>query len=935
MRLLLLTPTQHFNIVRAELVQTAYEGEYMDVKAVRLNECSNDAERDLYRLCDSMRDEQIYRHVDHKTYRRMADLWANAESSVKKYLKGIADRALQKAITLASGQDIPIIWRETEKAHVAMSNRLTLAPDGLVKLQMHFRREPDHTIYQLRLLMGSSTIVPSGHRCIPLCHTPGVIAVDGTIYFLADGVGGQLLQPFVGKREVLIPRKLENQYFHNFILRNAAKVNIEAEGFDVIDEKIAPHCELRVVSDVRGSWVLEENFVYGDLSFHASDPNNGRVELVDKDGNYAFIRRLRDKPEEAAWHIRLHELTGVSTQGHELLFSDTNALVDWLRRYAHVLADAGFIIEQPSDKTYYIGKYDIREQTSVQGDWLQLHVDVCLDDGRHFPFSQLRATILSGSREYRLPTGELLIIPEEWLARYGTLLFVGEQKGDVLRIHRTQSAALPETKGWWPATEVVTLPRKLRAQLRPYQQKGYEWLWRNFDARTGCCLADEMGLGKTLQTIALLLKYKEVSKARKPKAKPADGLLFTWEEMTGQSAEPFSCVPAPPFRTSLILAPSSVVYNWREEIARFAPSLMVCEYTGTPEQRRRKRETLMRWDVVITSYQTMARDIEHLKDLQLGILVADECQAFKNSSSQVYQAICQLQCLHHVALSGTPVEDNLMELWSLMSVLNPQLLGSAAAFRHRFSDPITTTLEERRSQLLRQMIAPYFLKRTKEEVLTDLPPRQDKAIYCEMTESQAERYAIALSQARNEYLQAEGKMTELRILNVIQQLRQIANGEGKTEEVMRRLEELRGTHHRVLLFSEYVSFLDRLAEEMRQRGWAYEMLTGQTRDRGTVVERFQQGSAQFFLISLKAGGTGLNITGADYIFLLDPWWNRSPEEQAIGRAHRIGQQRPVFVYRFVTLHTLEPGIVALQDRKQSVIDAVMPFARQLFEGSDA
>ena len=354
-------------------------------------------------------------------------------------------------------------------------------------------------------------------------------------------------------------------------------------------------------------------------------------------------------------------------------------------------------------------------------------------------------------------------------------------------------------------------------------------------------------------------------------------------------------------------------------------------YTGDIVKRRDKRIALMRWDVVLTTYRTLLNDIGLLSQNEFGIVVFDESQAFKTASSQIHHAVTQLQALHRMALSGTPVENNLQELWSLMNVLNPYLLGDAQSFQKSFAGPIAQQMEESRRELLRRLIAPYFLKRTKEEVLSDLPERQDEVVVCPMTAEQTSRYAEELSKARNEWLDpdAEASGRQMHMLAALQRLRQIANGEGKLRVVFDHLESLRSSQHKVLIFSEYVSLLERVGAGMKERGWKYALLTGQTQNREQVIDRFQQADdCQFFLISLKAGGVGLNLTAADYVFLLDPWWNRSAEEQAIARAHRIGQQRAVFVYHFVSAGTLEEQILSLQDRKQSLIDSVMPFILQ-------
>jgi SNF2 family DNA or RNA helicase len=397
-------------------------------------------------------------------------------------------------------------------------------------------------------------------------------------------------------------------------------------------------------------------------------------------------------------------------------------------------------------------------------------------------------------------------------------------------------------------------------------------------------------------------------------------------------------------KTVLIVCPSSLVYNWTNELQRFAPTLSICQYTGSVAERNKKADNLVLWDVVITTYHTALNDIDILATINFGIAVFDESQMFKNRNSQIYAAMSNITAEYRVALSGTPMENSLSELWSLMSVLNPLLLGDFKTFNKNFATPISENLLDTRSDILKKTIAPYFLRRTKEQVLADLPERQDEIIMCEMTDDQHSLYEEKMSAARN--LAVSEKANDMSILAAIGRLRQIANHpqliheedtdecnydfrmSGKTMAIFSQMETVRGTKHKVLLFSEYVSFLNIIAKEMDRRGWKYEILTGETKNREQVINRFSNDeNIQFFLISLKAGGVGLNLTCADYVFLLNPWWNKAAEEQAISRVHRIGQKHPIFVYRFVTRNTLEEKILLLQDHKQSLIESVMPFLK--------
>ena len=900
---------------------------------------------ELAELCGELRPDSLYaRYANKKVFRREEDFWATKEKAVRQHVKQMADKRIVKAVGLADRLDIPIIYAKDQKVSLHISDRLTLDGGSEVTPVMNFSRHDEGTTYRLQLRIGEKLVEqPSEHQLIVLTHTPGMFVLDKRIYALCEGFSGQLLLPFAGKGQVEIPRKMDNDYFHRFILKHVARAEINAEGFDITDVCLQPQACLTAETSIDGSHILSLRFRYGSLEYAADNKANGRVTLTEADDSFRFVRQLRDKAEEQRLTEVLREVTGAGTV---IRFPSVSQQIDWLREYAPRLKAEGFDVVQPSDHIYYIGPLSVEQSDTWQGDWLQTDVTVVIDNGRlRIPFRDLRDTILRGEQEYMLPTGEILLIPNEWLKRYSDLMLIGLPKGLGYQRHRSQilrEEAKVDSDKFATARPInsetaVEVCSKLKATLRPYQQAGFQWLWQNLVAQTGCCLSDEMGLGKTLQTIALLLKYKEATKATEPVSKPLSGMLFSDEEMQGKCEEKTAIVERLdlPYRTSLVVAPASVVHNWRNELTRFAPSLSVMTYTGDTAKRKDKRIALMRWDVVLTTYRTLLNDIELLSQNEFGIVVFDESQAFKTATSQIHQAVTRLQALHRMALSGTPVENNLQELWSLMNVLNPNLLGDERSFQNAFVNPIAVQMEESgeyqlssRRDLLRRLIAPYFLKRTKEEVLSDLPERQDEVVVCAMTDEQTSQYTEELSKARNEWLDpaASSQGRQIHILAALQRLRQIANGKGKMRVVFDYLENLRQTTHKVLIFSEYVTLLEQVGSEMTSRSWNYALLIGQTQDREQVIARFQQSpDCQFFLISLKAGGVGLNLTAADYVFLLDPWWNRAAEEQAIARAHRIGQQRSVFVYRFVSAGTLEEQILTLQDRKQSLIDSVMPF----------
>ena len=460
--------------------------------------------------------------------------------------------------------------------------------------------------------------------------------------------------------------------------------------------------------------------------------------------------------------------------------------------------------------------------------------------------------------------------------------------------------------------EEVQIPDSVRAELRPYQKAGFNWLWFLYSYGLNGILADDMGLGKTLQTLVLLQH-----------AKDQDG-------------------PMP----SLIICPTSVVYNWIHEIAKFTPGLSVVNLTGTDRhgQYRKIRDT----DAVITSYALLRRDIRALKEYPFRYVILDESQNIKNFESQTAQASKNLQASHRLALSGTPVENRLMELWSVFDFLMPGFLYDKDDFRYRYEYPIEEKGNRDAERRLKKQVFPFMLRRLKQDVAKDLPPKIEAVSYCELTEKQRELYLNVLEKTREEVFaqvaeKGVGGSTHS-IFAALLRLRQICchprlMGEelsgglresGKFNALIEMIEEVISEGHRILLFSQFVEMLKIVRAWLDKKGIAYEYLTGESRDRHVMVDRFNNDdSIPIFLMSLKAGGTGLNLTGADYVIHYDPWWNPAAEDQASDRAHRIGQTKTVFVYRLITRGTVEEKILKLQDRKRDLVDSIIAADRSV------
>jgi hypothetical protein len=455
------------------------------------------------------------------------------------------------------------------------------------------------------------------------------------------------------------------------------------------------------------------------------------------------------------------------------------------------------------------------------------------------------------------------------------------------------------------------LPEGLRAELRPYQLAGFRWM--QFLARHELhgILADDMGLGKTLQTITHLLA----------------------EKTTGRSAG----------RASLVVAPTSVVPNWRAEILKFAPDLRVLVLDG-PERKKYFR-SIPYADVVLTSFALLQRDIETLKQHPFHLAVLDEAQNIKNPAAKVSQAACKLDARHRLCLSGTPVENHLGELWSQLRFLMPGYLGGQEDFNRRFRTPIEKNGDAERQAALKKRVAPLILRRTKDQVAKDLPPKTELIHMVELTSGQKDLYETiraAMDKRVRQAIAARGfDKSQMVFLEALMKLRQICcdprlvklegdskreadlAGSGKLDYLFELVETLVEEGRRMLLFSQFTSMLQIIEDGLKQRRISYLKLTGESKNRGELVKEFQNGDASVFLISLKAGGTGLNLVAADTVIHYDPWWNPAAENQATDRAYRIGQDKPVFVHKLLCQGTVEERIHKLQQQKSQLADALL------------
>jgi SNF2 family DNA or RNA helicase len=560
------------------------------------------------------------------------------------------------------------------------------------------------------------------------------------------------------------------------------------------------------------------------------------------------------------------------------------------------------------------------------GSWLSVEVDFRSGGGADaLSPVEVQRLLQTGLSHHRLAGGRIALVPTDDVAEFHEVLRDCQVRNDGTRYKlekrfrgyfgeaiRVSGWSLGGRSNWKPPEELFQyeepkLPERLEKIARPYQKEGIGWLQYLAKNHFGGVLADEMGLGKTLQTLAFLELRRKESKTKLP---------------------------------SLVLCPTSLVMNWMDEGKKFAPSLKMLALHGAG--RKSLLSKIPEYDLVVTSYALLRRDIAEYEKLEFDSVVLDEAQSIKNRSSQTAVSVKKLTCDHRLVLTGTPLENSLLDLWSIYDFLMPGYLGTATDFRDRYEIPVAKLGDEKAQQRLRQRVRPFLLRRTKAEVARDLPAKIEQVSWCELTEEQKGVYRQILEEGRKQVSELAGKASggrdRIAVLTVLMRLRQacchlgLLPQSGKTwtepsakmEYFLDRLDEAISGGHRMLVFSQFVSLLKIVQEELRRRKVPHCYLDGGTVDRAGEVDRFQRNQdIPVFLISLKAGGTGLNLTGADTVIHFDPWWNPAVEDQATARAHRIGQNKIVSSYKLIARDTVEEKIVRLQEKKKELFKGTL------------
>ena len=896
--------------------------------AVEFSSCLDETDYKLIKLLEETEQGNIIKRVYKKPIRTV-EFFSNVfDDKLYEVFRPRIEKRNIAALKLLANKNLFLMskegWPVDKQIHIAAEPASVL---------FHFRRNETETRYFPTIKYQGLRIEFMFKDAQVICNQPAWLLLDDVLYYFEDDLEGKKLLPFLNKRFISIPRSSEKAYFEKFVAPLIEKHSVYAEGFEIKTEKFEATPILKVLYMENGVSQLKLYFKYGDYVFPAGSEKKVSVRTEKLGDEYIFHRIRRSRSWEKG---KLSELQSLGLKLVGTLFYDLEVehietdtpgsgaftIIGWLNTHHDELQERGFTFEQPDgDKRFVFGISKIDLEIKESNDWFDINAIV------HFgpyqiPFIQLRNHILNRIREFKLPSGEIAVIPEEWFSKYSNLMHFAEGSqhlklkkhhiGVIYDFTNSELASVTMDRKLQNLTDFekiddVEIPFGFQGTLRPYQKAGYNWFYFLQKYNFGGCLADDMGLGKTIQTLALLQKVKE------------DYL------QKGQRA------------SSLIIMPTSLIYNWINEAKKFTPGLSILVHTGS--FRNKDVDFFSEFDVVFTTYGITRVDIEVIKNHYFSYIILDESQNIKNPASKSFRAVKMLKSKYKLILSGTPVENSVNDLWTQMSFINPGLLGNQTFFQTDFVIPIEKKKDEESARKLQSLIKPFVLRRTKSQVATELPPKTEHLFYCKMSEEQGEYYEKVKSEYRNELLKGleDGSFqrSPVQVLQGLTKLRQIANhpimvnsdyegDSGKFENVIHTLENVLSRGHKVLIFSQFVKQLVIFKRHFNAENIPFVYLDGATKNRGEVVKEFQENKdIKLFLISIKAGGVGLNLTEADYVFILDPWWNPAVEQQAIDRTHRIGQTKNVFIYKFITKDSVEEKILALQNRKRRVAESLI------------
>ena len=750
-------------------------------------------------------------------------------------------------------------------------------------------------------------------------NSPLFFSYNHQVFLWKNNEVVHLIEKFLPEGKMAVTSEEWGKTLYQFLLPLAREYKVDFDR-SIVQEIKDGDPEVKLFLMEKGDYlVFQPSFSYKGYETRTKDrddvvvPQGEKVIIVrrNREAENNFIRKLQNLHSN---FIHNEETASLALKGTDVLKNN------WFFLFVDAMKDMKtpvFGFEALKNFRFNTAKPQTKIYISSNTDWFDARVDIVFGDQK-VTVAEVKRALANKQQFVQLNDGTLGILPEEWLKKYSLLFRVGEGKTDSLKLSRYHLSVIDELYENRDEEELtvrleekygklrefnkireIDPPDGLRMVLRPYQVAGYQWLNYLSDVSWGGILADDMGLGKTVQALSFLEYYKN-----------ENGNI-----------------------RALVVCPTTLIYNWENEIKKFTPKLTYRIHHGAT--RTRTKENFEGADITITTYGTLRSDIKLLMSVEFDYVILDESQAIKNPSSKVTRAAGLLNAKHRLCMSGTPLQNNTFDIFAQMNFLNPGMLGTMEFFRQEFAMPIDKFGEEDRKEHLKKILYPFILRRTKEQVAKDLPEKQEMILFCEMEDEQRKIYDAYRNDFRDKILgtiQEQGiQRSQLTILQGLMKLRQICdspailNEPEKFENHSIKLEELAReiteniSNHKALIFSQFLGMLALIKEKLHELGVKYEYFDGSTSapDRETAIQNFQNDeSVRVFLISLKAGGVGLNLTAADYVYIVDPWWNPAVEQQAIDRTHRIGQTKNIFAYRMICKDTIEDKIIQLQEKKR-------------------
>ncbi|HUX84979.1 MAG TPA: SNF2-related protein [Chitinophagaceae bacterium] len=826
-----------------------------------------------------------------------------------------------KLVKLLSGQGFPVFilpahrpMRTSDLCHV------NLAQD-LLKPFFSATLEEGQVLVRCQVRIGEQDI-PAGENG---CPSPLLFLYEDQLHLVSSPQDALYMEPFL-TGPLKIPMEAWEQYLRDQLLPMSSRYTVHFDQ-DLLSEAddLRPD-SLIYVKELGESFLIMPAFSYLGQEVPWDDAE--RITL--QQGSKVLVIH-RNKAEEESFIRSIRELHPNFQQitNHNYFFLRAKEAMkgNWFFHFFDILKEKevkvmGF--ENLRNFRFSNRRPETQLQISSGIDWFDARIEVSYGDEK-VSIREIKQALANRQNYVQLADGTLGLLPEEWLRKYSLLFKIGEERDSGLKLSKYNFGVIDELYEFIDDQAIVAeledkrrklmqfegmvpvpVPANITAVLRPYQESGLHWLNYLDQIHWGGILADDMGLGKTVQTLAFLQLFKN---------------------RTGK------CL-------AVVVCPTTLIYNWENEILKFSPELNYHIHHGSA--RLRNPAQLMEHDVIITTYGTLRSDVQMLMELQFDYVILDESQAIKNPHSKVAKAAQLLNTRNRLCLSGTPMQNNTFDIYAQMNFLNPGMLGTIDFFRNEFAIPIDKLEDRERKEHLRKLIYPFILRRTKEQVARDLPDKTEIVLYCEMEQDQKDIYDLFRNSYRSKILgvidEQGAAKSQLTILQGLMKLRQICDSPAilneeekypnhsiKLEELVREITENIGDH-KVLVFSQFLGMLALIRERLENLDVPYAYFDGSTSvsDREKSIDQFQsEESCRAFLISLKAGGVGLNLTAADYVYIVDPWWNPAVEQQAIDRTHRIGQTKNIFAYRMICKDTVEEKILQLQEKKKSLVREII------------